>query len=142
MAVALAYARHYLPMAPTDSESDRLRELMRRAGVGQREMAERLGMTQATLNRKLTGKSAWSIPEYKSALSLLGATEEDMSGKPDAKVAGGIVGLALDAGTRKRLEDAARRYGLVDGDGKPNLEAMVRVFVAKGLATHEAEFSE
>jgi transcriptional regulator with XRE-family HTH domain len=125
----------------TDQESERIRELMRRKGIGQRGLARELGMTQATLNRKLTGKSAWDMGEYKKALHLLGAQEKDIAGTDaPANIDASLTPIVWDAGTRKRLEDAARRHGLMDGNGNPNLEAMVRLFVAQGLSTHEASF--
>jgi transcriptional regulator with XRE-family HTH domain len=139
MASLLRALPKYSPMT-TDQESERIRELMRRKGIGQRGLAKELGMTQATLNRKLTGKSAWDMVEYKKALHILGAQEKEISNQDATQVDVGLTPIVWDAGTRKRLEDAARRHGLMDGNGNPNLEAMIRLFVSQGLSVHEASF--
>jgi transcriptional regulator with XRE-family HTH domain len=139
MATLLRALPKYSPME-TDQESERIRELMRRKGIGQRGLAKDLGMTQATLNRKLTGKSAWDMVEYKKALHVLGAQEQEISGQSATQIDVGLTPIVWDAGTRKRLEDAARRHGLMDGNGNPNLEAMIRLFVSQGLNVHESSF--
>jgi transcriptional regulator with XRE-family HTH domain len=133
-----------MPTANRDLE--KLKELMRLNGVSQHELAERmrkmgLKTTQATISRRFASGD-WPISEYKAALAALGANENAISGDTDAAIAGGIIGIKLDKGTRQRLENAARRYGLIDEKGKPDLANMIKVFMAQGLATHEASFSD
>lgn len=51
---------------------------MWRRGISQARLAERMGVTQGTLSRKLRGKSPWTIEEVYQAAAALGADPKDL----------------------------------------------------------------
>ena len=47
-------------------------------GITQHQLAETLGVTQATVSRKVSGSSAWKIPELRQVADLLGVSAADV----------------------------------------------------------------
>lgn len=63
----------YVPcMAPT------LRQTLDDRGITQTDLAHRLGVTQATVSRKLAGKTAWHVSELGVLADLLGVSRADV----------------------------------------------------------------
>jgi transcriptional regulator with XRE-family HTH domain len=51
---------------------------MWRRGIPQTRLAERLGVTQGTLSRKLRGKSPWTLDEVYAAAAALGCDPKEL----------------------------------------------------------------
>jgi transcriptional regulator with XRE-family HTH domain len=132
------------PMADQEMETNRIRVLMREKGVSQHELARRLGMTQAQVSRLLAGKSEWKVQRWRDALKVLGATENDKGElKKPADILKSLESSALDfldAGTKQRLGNLARRFHLKHSDGTPDLIAALKISIGIGLDQHEAQF--
>jgi len=55
-----------------------LATMIREAGLTQGMVADALGVTQATVSRKIAGRSAWSVPELAQLAVLLDVTPADV----------------------------------------------------------------
>ena len=55
-----------------------LATMIRDAGLTQEQVADALGVTQATVSRKVAGRSAWSVPELAQLAMLLKVTPADV----------------------------------------------------------------
>ena len=55
-----------------------LATMIRDAGLTQGMVAEALGVTQATVSRKVGGRSAWAVPELAQLAMLLNVTPADV----------------------------------------------------------------
>ena len=54
--------------------TNRLAEKITAAGYTQADVADALGVTQTTVSRKISGKSAWKVSELAQLAMLLGMT--------------------------------------------------------------------
>lgn len=71
-------------MAPglTNAElGARVREALRAEGRTQTELATALGITQAAVTRRLTGRIAWKVTDLAPTAELLGVTVPQLLGK-------------------------------------------------------------
>ena len=58
--------------AYTVADMNQLAQLIHAAGLTQGQVADKLGVTQATVSRKVAGKSGWSVLEVTQLAMLLG----------------------------------------------------------------------
>lgn len=67
-------------MGITDAQSARnIRAHMERAGVTQAQLAEHLGLTQAAISRRLTGRVPWRVAELVAVAQKLGVPVADLA---------------------------------------------------------------
>jgi transcriptional regulator with XRE-family HTH domain len=132
----------YALMADSKKDAEHIRAIMRERGMTQQQFADAIGLTQAEVSRKLAGKSAWSDKQWILAAKVLHVTPRELHAPvtTDEKLVGRITPVGWDRETYKRLEDAARQYGLRSDTGSPDLISMIKIFVEDGLRRHEAKF--
>jgi transcriptional regulator with XRE-family HTH domain len=65
-------------MTVDEAVGQSLHMAMWRRGIPQSRLAERLGVTQGTLSRKLRGKSPWTLGEVYEAAAALGSDPKEL----------------------------------------------------------------
>lgn len=81
-------------MSADEEIGRRISTLMHDAGITQGAMAERMGLTQAAISRKLSGERPWFADELAAAAAILGVSVGALFGEP---------------GKRRRLDAGAVR---------------------------------
>lgn len=70
-------------MSVTDRVASNIRAEMARRRVSQREVAERLGVSQQSLSYRLTGRTPFDVGELAAIADVLGVTAASLLGEPE-----------------------------------------------------------
>lgn len=61
-----------------DAVAANIRAEAARAGIRQRELAKRMGMSQAAVSDRYTGRTPWTLEEVETATRVFGVTVSDL----------------------------------------------------------------
>jgi transcriptional regulator with XRE-family HTH domain len=87
---------------------------LKRAGFNQRYVADRLGVSEPTVSKWLSGKQGMSYEQFHAVAALIGASPKDLMGGPE------------DRARLTRYEALAALAGAMNDDQLAALEAVAR----------------